>query len=185
MCTRGASWAIVTHCEIPKFELESILPPGHRLWSILEKDLPRGRFVPVNSGSTVDWRSFPSEQAVFLVDSPFYNPYVDYVVKHYQTHLAGGKISFPDSGGAPPPKQHIEVRGKAFTSSKDASHKRLLDTFEDYLLIMRLPGLVTVRDGELEMVAIDKTRTIWVVAGIHSKASYAGAQLLLAQTSRN
>jgi len=172
-------WAVMAHCESRKFENFGVLSPGEKINAqLLElSGSTEGNLIRVNDNSNTEWDKYAGKMALFLVDSPHYNPYVFSALNSYGTYLAGGSVNFCDSRSESPVIQHIQVQSKNFTSNKTEGMK-LFDKFNDYLLIMRLPGFVHImKDMKVEVSNIDRERVIWIVAGIHSKASYAGAMI--------
>jgi organic radical activating enzyme len=125
---------------------------------------------------TTAWPQF-DKQCVFLLDSPRYNRYVGWVLEHYATHMAGARVEFRDNTRDSPHRQEIVACGEVLTSERHDG-RSLFGDYKDYLLVMRLPGLVSSRPESAENRRCpDTDKTIWVVAGIHSKASQAGAVL--------
>ncbi len=177
-------WAVVAHCESGKFQTFGVLSPGEQVNANLLgiSGYIEGHLERVDEDSETDWDNYSGKSALFLIDSPHYNPYVRFVLETYGTYLAGGVVQFVDVRSEAPVLQRIQVNRKIFTASK-SDDMGLFDRFTDYVLIMRLPGIVP-RTGiaHVETPDIDKSRVIWVIAGIHSKASYAGAMLF---TPRN
>jgi len=169
-------WIVVAHCDSLKFEDFGVLSPGEQvnanLLNIIGSN--KGSLKHLNQQDPFDWKGISSKEAIFLVDSPHFNPYVNYILKNYTTYLAGGSIIFHDNRKIPV-KQHIEIENRILQANK-TDKMDIFDNFEDYLLIMRLPNFI--HDVEETIVELhEKHRVIWVIAGIHSKASYAGAMI--------
>lgn len=175
---RSQGWAVVTHCEPVKFQHFGVLPPGEQVNAnvLAVADALEGQLDRVSESTVPEWSRYASKSALFLVDSPHYNPYVRSILQMYGAHLAGGAVRFEDSRSTPVVQQ-ILVHQHAYRASRSVD--KPFGEFDDYLLMMRLPGMVP-RTGEAreDMPDIDEKRVIWVIAGIHSKASYAGAMML-------
>jgi pyruvate-formate lyase-activating enzyme len=191
-CSDKEGWAVISHCESGKFQNYGILSPGEIINSALIQHFnsSQGNLVRAVSGFEVEyppgtektgkhttaWSLF-EKQCVFLVDSPRYNHYVGWVLEHYSAYLAGASVEFRDNTSETPHRQEIVVCGKVF-SSEGGKGDGLFGAHSDYLLIMRLPGLVPSRpESIVNRMCPDPNKTIWVVAGIHSKASQAGSVL--------
>ncbi len=180
----SGKWVVIAHCESSKFPSFGVLSPGEKInANLLEiSGYIEGNLDRIDEGSEVTWGGYSRKMALFLVDSPHYNPYVRSILETYGTYLAGGAVRFVDVRAEKPVLQRIQIHSEKLTSNKSEDMK-LFDEFEDYLLIMRLPAFVPSTEvTKVEVSDIDKDRVMWVVAGIHSKASYAGAMVF---TPRN
>ncbi len=191
-CSSPEGWSVVSHCESGKFQNYGILSPGEAINAALIQHFgsSRGNLVTAVSDFEVEyppgtdaagkhttaWPLFDKD-CVFLVDSPKYNHYVHWVLRHYGAHMAGGRVEFEDNTRVSPHRQEILVCGREFKSERSEGGS-LFGDHQDYLLVMRLPGLVPSRPESVEnRPCPDLKKTIWVVAGIHSKGSQAGAIL--------
>lgn len=177
-------WAVIAHCESSKFQRFGVLSPGEQVNANLLNisGYIEGNLERVDVGSSVAWNRYAGRQALFLVDSPHYNPYVRSILDNYGTYLAGGTVRFYDIRSEKPVRQRIRIHSETLVSGKTENMK-LFDEFTDYLLVMRLPGFIPRTEiTAVEVSDIDRDRVIWVIAGIHSKASYAGAMIF---TPRN
>ena len=173
-------WVVIAHCRSRKFTDWGIASPGEQVHKNLLEMTGKSsaRLVRVSPGSKFQPSRCVGRTAVFLVDSPHYNPYTNWVLRHYAAHLAGGRVRFVDEPSGDVVKQRIEIPPREIYASNKAPGMKLFDTFKDYLLVMRLPCFVpSVGSTKVEVVDVSTDGVIWVVAGIHSKASYAGAMI--------
>lgn len=175
----NSEWNVIAHCQSGKFQSYGILSPGETINSSLLNITGKSKGVlkRISRTSKVQRKVFVDKKTLFLVDSPYYNPYVSYILKYYNIHLAGGSIEFIHNPERKPLEERIEAGyQKKFESNKE--EHELFDYFTDYLLIMRLPGFIpSTAKSKFVIPDFSDEKIIWVIAGIHSKASYAGALL--------
>lgn len=180
---KGQTWKVIAHCANPeKFNEMGILAPGIKIVKdIIQPSTDINIFLDkVKESSILQWGHYSGEDTIFIVDSPFYNPYLKWIIDNYCIHIAGGSIKFPTTSNlsSGPLIQKIFANSKIYGANKfkKINQMKVIDEYEDYLLIMRLPGFKQINDENVfDISNIDETKIIWVVAGIHSKASYAGA----------
>jgi sulfatase maturation enzyme AslB (radical SAM superfamily) len=175
-----AGWAVVAHCESRKFESFGVLSPGETINAALLRmlDQVKGHLVRIDRGEPTEWQKFENKGVVFLVDSPHYNPYVASLLDRYHVYLAGGLVRFVDERAQEAVQQHLEIGADRRFRSNKKPDQELFDRFTDYLLLMRLPGIGPSHGlCNVEVPDLDVETAIWIVAGIHSKATYAGAML--------
>lgn len=175
-------WSVIAHCESEKFQNWGVLSPGEQINANLlqmSKKVKGSLFRLKKKEEKVDWEQFTGKSLLFLVDSPHYNPYVRWFLDNYFTYLAGGSVNFEDIRGSSPVKQRIHtLYSKEPITSNKTNDQELFGEFEDYLIVMRLPGIIPVTGvTKVETFDVDENRVIWIIAGIHSKASYAGAMI--------
>jgi len=155
-------------------------PPGKQLKEALEELLgchsetapPRLHDVTKSPGPP----PFVSGQTVFVVDSPTANPVARDVLLNYQRYMVGRKIHHTTTLDRGIQLQTIWADGKPLSSNR---HRVALDDrspsdgFDDYFVIMRLPGIVL--NGDFSDEAADTT--VWLVYGTTYRGSSAGAAL--------
>jgi hypothetical protein len=158
-----SDWAVLAHCESGKFQNFGLLSPGEQINASLLK-LSRsmeGHLQKVEKDGPVNWAQASANTALFLVDSPHYNPYVRSILDNYSAYLAGGAVRFVDDRSQAPLLQRIDVPTKQLRSTKK-ENMRLFDRFEDYLLVMRLPGFIPrTTTTTVEVSDVDTHKVIW------------------------
>lgn len=172
---------IIAHCDAEKFQrdpsTQTELPPGQKLATELNTIRPSfdpsraGSVHVVRPGERVDLSLFDAD-AVFLVDSPAFNPYTGYVLDRYREFILGPRLTYTVKMGLEGPDHTWEVRTdegltERYISDKNRHHA-LVDAFTDYLVIVRLPNFLGRRDQD---------GVIWIIAGSHSKGSLNGARM--------
>ncbi len=172
----GLQPMVVYHCGIHTGKH----PPGKQLAENLEDLLsasgktekPVLHDVTKKPGSP----AFRQGQTVFVVDSPAANPFARDILLNYQRYMVGTKIHHVTTLDRGIQVQAICVEGKEFCSNR---HRIALDDrdfgngFDDYLVIMRLPGIVLTGDFSEEAAR----STVWLVYGTTYRGSFAGASL--------
>lgn len=171
---------VIAHCDdAAKFAGLGLLSPGGTIvQKLVEMPASIGRgAVQVNFKSTVNWQQYTNVSTFFIVDSPHYNPYMRWILKHYNSYLEGGAVEFTEEVVDGTVKQDIRVGSKLFESDKQQGMKTF-DEFKDYLLIMRLPGILpSISQSKTDISEVNRSKIIWTIGGVHSKASYVGAKL--------
>ena len=180
---------VIAHCDEVKFARGLRYVPGHdegepagaaapgyelhHFLSLFVPDLERGRVqltILPGAGCGLEGADIQAN-AVFLCDSPRNNPLVAEVLAHYGEWVSGGKIRFTqlDTQGD---TSALLVEGKGiYAPDKFDRHmqKYLLGPWNDYLLVMKLPG------GVLGLSGVDAT--VWVLFGITSNGTIAAVRL--------
>jgi sulfatase maturation enzyme AslB (radical SAM superfamily) len=155
-------------------------PPGKQLKEGLEEFLgsesmaapPRLHDVTKTPGPP----PYKVGQTVFVVDSPTTNPVARDVLLNYQRYMVGTKIHHETTLDRGVQVQTIWVDGQPLSSNR---HQVKLDDrspsgkFEDYIVIMRLPGIVLAGDFSDDAAET----TVWLAYGTTYKGSSAGASL--------
>ena len=178
------TWKVITHCVSNKFRQYGVFSPGENINSILIKisehklrHIEGETIEETKQDDVIDWSKYSGINALFLVDSPYYNHYGKSVIDLYGTYLAGGSVKFPDERDGNNIKQRIETSSGVFRSDK-VDGQALFSEYTDYLLIMRLPAFMpNIDKTHVEVSDIDKKKVYWIIAGIHSKASYVGSMI--------
>lgn len=176
----GNECVVIAHCDdASKFEGLGVLSPGGAIVKELRESPAQiiAERVWVEKNSPVEWHKYKNKSTFFIVDSPYNNPYTRWIMKHCQIYLAGCAVQFSENCTTDGLEEKIIIGDMVFWSDKN-SDMDLFDKFRDYFLIMRLPGIFpNVSRSETDITEVDKDKLIWVVAGIHSKASYAGVRM--------
>lgn len=155
-------------------------PPGRRLKEALEElrgseseaTLPRLHDVTKAAGPP----PYKVGQTVFVIDSPTANPVAKDVLLNYQRYMVGRKIHHTTTLARGIQVQTIWADGKALSSNRHQvalDDRSLSDGFDDYVVIMRLPGIVLA--GDFSDAAAETT--VWLVYGTTYRGSSAGASL--------
>lgn len=176
----ASKYVVIAHCDdTSKFDGLGVLSPGGTILQEI-RGTPTSSdqaVVQVRPESVVNWDAYNDASTMFIVDSPYYNPYTQWIMEHYGSYLAGGEVEFTKTEPTDVVRQEIHTASEVFRSDKKEG-MGLFDEFEDYLLIMRLPRMLPhMFHHETHASEADENTVIWVVAGIHSKASHAGARL--------
>jgi molybdenum cofactor biosynthesis enzyme MoaA len=169
---------IIAHCEQHKWEHEGLLAPGARLGNeivSLGAARPRLESLPDPPAATVNWDILGESPTLFLVDSPYFNPYSRQILDRYQNHVTGGVISYSTDLAT----NLIDVgRETPYSSNKHPRFANdLFGRFWDYVLLMRLPGEVAESGN-------DRLRVVWLMYGLTTKGSHAGACLFRLENFR-
>lgn len=187
---------MVLYCKFDdKFNQWGLKVPGKQLAENLSRVLsPEGNGTEdvalcyTDQNDSVNWQGLEKFETLFIVDSKYYNPYLKLVLdkdSYYSKNLKGQvdfeKYTDPettDEKGKEVLLQKIVTKDKklSFQSTKyddPSTRMDVIDEFEDYLLIMRLPREIAPRAK-----ALQGKGAIWVIAGIHGKATQAGVSFL-------
>ncbi|MDD5772447.1 MAG: metallophosphoesterase [bacterium] len=173
-------WHVISHCKPGKFENYGAQSPGEVVNSLMLHLLsqPQNDLIHVTEKTKINWNIFAGNNLLFVIDSPHFNPYTRQLLTDYKTYLAGGNVEFIDEPNQLNVKQRIQIGNQPPLASTKQPEQTLFDCYEDYLLIMRLPGFEPhKKTKKLEIKDLDENKVIWIIAGIHSKASYAGTQI--------
>ena len=165
---------ILSHCDDPeKYTLIGERAPGATIMHELNKSNINAsiELKVINNDKKPSLNNYKNISTFFIIDSPYYNPNTKFIIDNYKTFLIGGNIT----NLIQPNNRVIQVvciGSKSFYSDKK-NGMNSLDYFNDYLVIMRLPGIFPGKN--LSFPELFKEKTMWVIYGIHTKATHAGA----------
>jgi len=190
--TNEKFWAVLAHCDNKKLlNIKSndgvqIQPPGVEVGQLI-CNFFNYKSNNVFNVDDVSLKDLSNKKTLFMVDSSEFNKPTKNILANYSIYMTGGDVEFkryPKDDKMKMEYQTIKTPKGELKSNKDGEAK-VDDAYTDYLLIMRLPFFTPItEDTNAKPLVIDRTRVIWVIAGIHTKASYAGAKLFTEKNMR-
>jgi sulfatase maturation enzyme AslB (radical SAM superfamily) len=164
---------IVYHCDKPEHS------SGRVLEEMLKDFVPAADQMRAGLHEVTKHPEAPkpvSGQTVFVIDSPTKNPFAQGVLLNYQRYMVGRKIHHVTTLDRGIPLQAICADGRSLSSDRHEvalDDPSLSDLHKDYLVLMRLPGIVL--DGNFSEA--EDQRIVWLVYGTTFRGSDAGAKL--------